>query len=138
MIGDETNMLNINEDVKIQIGKEYLAGRYNEDIMSDFNISKAELYHILGELKIPRKVIKPSFTKTPKCEYCKKPVEIKNAKYCPYCGKIMVTAKSCMDILSDMRELVSYIPTGEDEEYIANIEIIEKFITQLERGKTNG
>ena len=138
MIGDETNMLNINEDVKIQIGKEHLAGRYNEDIMSDFNISKAELYHILEELKIPRKVIKPSFTKMLKCEHCGQRIEVKNAKYCPYCGKIIVTAKRCMDILSNMRKLVSYLPTGEDEEYRENIEIIEKFITKLGRGGTNG
>jgi hypothetical protein len=52
----------MDSNTKTEIARQYLAGRYNDDIMNDYRISKPELYKILAELKIPRKQIKISST----------------------------------------------------------------------------
>lgn len=58
------------KESKEAIARQYLAGRYNSDICNEFGISKTELYDVLKELKIPRKILKGSYSKLPVCEYC--------------------------------------------------------------------
>lgn len=126
----------LTQETKTQIAKQYLAGRYNEDIMRDFKITKNELYDVLAELKIPRKsvAVRKKYKKIKTCRSCGQPIEVKNAKFCPHCGERILTAEICIDILCRLKGLVDYIPAGEDKQYVADIEIIENFINECERG----
>lgn len=123
-------MNKIGKETKENIARQYLAGRYNEDIMSDFNISKNELYNILAELKIPRKYVKEPKKKKVNCKYCGQPIEVKNAKFCPHCGERVLTSEICIDILCNLKRFIDYMPEGEDKRYMADIEILENFINE--------
>lgn len=122
----------ITKETKEAIAKQYLAGRYNEDIMTTFDISKQDLYNILEELHIPRKVIKKSYKKCPVCKQCKNKVVIRSAKFCPYCGSPMVTKEKVLEILADLKSLVNYIPTGIDKKYDESIEYVKFFVNKME------
>ena len=122
-------VLKMDEKTKIKIGKEYLAGRYNEDIMQEFNITKADLYKILAELKIPRKVVKAPKQKTI-CQKCGFAIDIKNAKFCPECGTRIITKSTIVEILDKFTNLSTYLPVGIDKEFLENINIIEKYLNE--------
>ena len=120
-------VLKMDEKTKIKIGKEYLAGRYNEDIMQEFNITKADLYKILAELKIPRKVVKAPKQKTI-CQKCGFEINIKNFKYCPECGTRILTKQTCLELLEKIKDVSIYIPESDVQNYLDQIETIKRFI----------
>ena len=94
----------MDSNTKTEIARQYLAGRYNDDIMNDYRISKPELYKILAELKIPRKQIKKNYSKNKKCKSCGMTVTVKNARYCPNCGALILNDKEiCIEKLQTLK-----------------------------------
>lgn len=119
----------MDEKQKIKIAREYIAGRYNEDIVNDYGITKGVLYGILKELNIPRKIIKKSKDKII-CKKCGFAINIKNAKFCPECGTRIITKNTIIEILDKFTNLSTYLPVGIEKEFLENINIIEKYLNE--------
>ena len=119
----------MDEKQKIKIAREYLAGRYNEDIMKDYGVTKGVLYGILKELNIPRKVIKKPKDKII-CKKCGFAIDVKNAKFCPECGTRIITKDTIIEILDKFTNLSTYLPVGIEKEFLENINIIEKYLNE--------
>lgn len=116
------------KEKKEAVARQYLAGRYNADICNEFGISKAELYDVLKELKIPRKILKGNYTKLPACEYCGEKIEIRNAKFCPHCGKEILTVEKCIEILNDFEKLSAYLPETLESNYKQAISYLKNYL----------
>ncbi len=116
------------KEKKEAVARQYLAGRYNNDICAEFGICKTELYAILKELKIPRKVLKGRYTKFPACEYCGEKIEIRNAKFCPHCGKEILTVEKCIEILNDFEKLSAYLPETLESNYKQAISYLKNYL----------
>ena len=103
---------------------QYKAGRYNLDICEEFNIPKQTLYAILEEYDAPRKQLKGSYTKKhTRCKGCGEVIGLKSAKFCPYCGRYIMTEREvCLNILKTLKTKESYIPKIEREKFLDDIE----------------
>lgn len=116
------------KEKKEAVARQYLAGRYNADICAEFGISKTELYAILKELTIPRKILKRTYSKLPVCEYCGEKIEIRNAKFCPHCGKEILTVEKYIEILNDFERLSAYLPETLESNYKQAISYLKKYL----------
>lgn len=109
---------------------QYKAGRYNLDICEEFNIPKQTLYAILKEYDVPRKIIKGSYTKKQaRCRSCGEVIGLKDAKFCPHCGRYIMTEREvCLNILKALKTKENYIPKIEREKFLADIEVCISYL----------
>ena len=116
------------KESKEAIARQYLAGRYNRDICNEFGISKTELYNVLKELKIPRKILKGSYSKLPVCKYCGEKIQLRDAKFCPNCGEKILTIEKCVEILNDFEKLSAYLPETLESNYKQAISYLKNYL----------
>ena len=115
---------------KQAIVAQHKAGRYNTDICKAFNIPKQTLYAILEEYDVPRKQLKGSYSKKhTRCKSCGEIIGLKDAKFCPHCGRYIMTEREiCLNILKAFKTKDSYIPKIEREKFLADIEVCISYL----------
>ena len=108
----------------------YKAGRYNDDICKEYGIHKNELYAILAKHDVPRKQVKGSYIKKKNsCKNCGEVIGLKEAKFCPHCGRYIMTEREmCLNILKGFKTKESYMPKIEREKFLADLEMCISYL----------
>lgn len=92
------------------------------DIPKKYGISLQKMQKTVlemgAELRVPKKS-KTSKMKFKICSNCKKIIEIKGAKFCPFCASDLRSEKELLvEKVENLKELYSYLPETERDNFI--------------------
>ena len=97
-----------------------------EQICEGFGISPTTLNHILHKhnepFRVPKRLKNSEKTAAKTCPNCRRRIDVKGAKFCPFCGS---DVRSARDLLIERVEKLttfnSYIPSTERDNFIQTI-----------------
>lgn len=88
------------------------------DICNKHHVSLGTLMNIVDENNIPRRQKLSKRIKTKKCGHCGAKVDLKGAKFCPFCGhNIMTESEQLIEELRDKISLLELLPSTERDDF---------------------
>lgn len=104
------------EEERTAIINDYTSGNMTfKDIIAKYHMTSNTLNVFLDENHVPRKR-KQNITK--KCGHCGAKVELRNAKFCPFCGhNIMTESEQLIEELRDKISLLELLPSTERDDF---------------------
>lgn len=110
------NKRTFTEEEKTAIINDYTSGNMTfKDISAKHHMTSNMLNVFLDENRVPRKR-KQSTTK--KCGHCGAKVELRDAKFCPFCGhNIMTESEQLIEELRDKISLLELLPSTERDDF---------------------
>lgn len=103
------------------------------DIMEAYSLSSYTLKRILAEqgveLRQPQKGVR--YNKTKKCPKCRRKVELKGAKFCPYCGADIRSEKELLfEKVNKLFGMLMLLPASSRDEAQAIIREVSQYISK--------
>ena len=110
------NKRTFTDEEKTAIINDYTSGNMTfKDIAAKHHMSSHALNVFLNENHVPRKR-KRNITK--KCGHCGAKIELRNAKFCPFCGhNIMTESEQLIEELRDKISLLELLPSTERDDF---------------------
>lgn len=103
------------EEEKTAIINDYTSGNGTKEILSKYHLTSHTLYALLYENHVPRR---RGQSTTKKCGHCGAKVELRNAKFCPFCGhNIMTESEQLIEELRDKISLLELLPSTERDDF---------------------
>lgn len=110
------NKRTFTEEEKTAIINDYTSGNMTfKDIIAKHRMTGHTLNAFLDENHVPRKRKKST---TKKCGHCGAKIELRNAKFCPFCGhNIMTEREQLTEELRDKISLLEFLPSTERDDF---------------------
>lgn len=103
------------EEERTAIINDYTSGSGTLDILAKYHMTSHTLYALLDENHVPRR---RGQSTTKKCGHCGAMVELRDAKYCPFCGhNIMTESEQLIEKLRDKISLLELLPSTERDDF---------------------
>lgn len=103
------------DEEKIAIINDYKSGNGTFEILSKYHLTSHTLYALLDENHVQRR---RGQSTTKKCGHCGAMVELRDAKFCPFCGhNIMTESEQLTEELRDKISLLELLPSTERDDF---------------------
>lgn len=109
------NKKTFTDEEKTAIINDYTSGKGTFEILSKYHLTSYTLYALLDENHVSRR---RGQSTTKKCGHCGAKVELRNAKFCPFCGhNIMTESEQLIEELRDKISLLELLPSTERDDF---------------------
>lgn len=119
------------DEQKNMVLRLYKEGRTYNEIAAEADITYSLVNSILTSSKVERRINRQTSAKVKTCPSCHRQINLKDAKFCPYCGTLVMTEKEqLIEKVKRLFGLAHSLPESSRDEYHA---VLSKVVEELKK-----